>query len=140
HGDRAAWPPGRDRRRHPGTAAKNGTAAVDKQVASQCRVARQALITGLPDPYPPAAARRPPAGAGTSLARFSPAVACDWRPAPSREGAEMFYWAAVFLVIALVAGVLGFGGIAGVSSNIAWILFVVGLIVAVVLFLRGRAP
>ena len=52
----------------------------------------------------------------------------------------MFYWAAVFLVIALVAGVLGFGGIAGISSNIAWILFVVGLIVAVVLFLRGRAP
>jgi uncharacterized membrane protein YtjA (UPF0391 family) len=52
----------------------------------------------------------------------------------------MFYWAAVFLIIALVAGVLGFGGIAGVSSNIAWILFVVGLIVALVLFLRGRAP
>ncbi|HXD05138.1 MAG TPA: DUF1328 domain-containing protein [Burkholderiaceae bacterium] len=52
----------------------------------------------------------------------------------------MFYWAAVFLVIALIAGVLGFGGIAGISSNIAWILFVVGLIVAVVLFLRGRAP
>ena len=52
----------------------------------------------------------------------------------------MFYWAAVFLVIALVAAVLGFGGIAGISSNIAWILFVVGLIVAVVLFLRGRAP
>jgi len=52
----------------------------------------------------------------------------------------MLYWAAVFLVIALVAGVLGFGGIAGVSSNIAWILFVVGIIAAVVLFLRGRAP
>ena len=52
----------------------------------------------------------------------------------------MFYWAAVFLVIALVAAVLGFGGIAGVSSNIAWILFVVGLIIAAVLFLRGRAP
>jgi uncharacterized membrane protein YtjA (UPF0391 family) len=52
----------------------------------------------------------------------------------------MLYWAAVFLVIALVAGVLGFGGIAGISSNIAWVLFVVGLIVALVLFLRGRAP
>jgi len=52
----------------------------------------------------------------------------------------MLYWAAVFLVIALVAAVLGFGGIAGVSSNIAWILFVVGLIIAAVLFLRGRAP
>jgi uncharacterized membrane protein YtjA (UPF0391 family) len=52
----------------------------------------------------------------------------------------MFYWAAVFLVIALVAGVLGFGGIAGVSSNIAWILFVVGIVLALIFFLRGRAP
>jgi uncharacterized membrane protein YtjA (UPF0391 family) len=51
----------------------------------------------------------------------------------------MLYWAAVFLVIALVAGVLGFGGIAGLSSNIAWILFVVGLILAVVYAVRrGR--
>jgi uncharacterized membrane protein YtjA (UPF0391 family) len=50
----------------------------------------------------------------------------------------MFYWAAVFHVIALVAAVLGFGGIAGVSSNIAWILFVVGLILAVVFLIRGR--
>lgn len=51
----------------------------------------------------------------------------------------MFYWAAVFLVIALAAAVLGFGGIAGVSSNIAWVLFVVGLILAVVMFLRRGA-
>jgi uncharacterized membrane protein YtjA (UPF0391 family) len=56
------------------------------------------------------------------------------------EGVEMFYWAAVFLVIALVAGVLGFGGIAGVSSNIAWVLFIVGLVLALIFFLRGRAP
>lgn len=52
---------------------------------------------------------------------------------------QMLYWAAVFLIIALVAGVLGFGGIAGLSSNIAWILFVVGLILAVVYAVRrGR--
>ena len=44
----------------------------------------------------------------------------------------MIYWAAVFLVIALIAAVLGFSGIAGTAVNIAWILFVVGLIVAVV--------
>jgi uncharacterized membrane protein YtjA (UPF0391 family) len=50
----------------------------------------------------------------------------------------MLYWAAVFLVIALVAGALGLGGVAGVSSNIAWVLFVVGLVVAVIFFLRGR--
>jgi uncharacterized membrane protein YtjA (UPF0391 family) len=50
----------------------------------------------------------------------------------------MFYWAAVFLIIALVAAVLGLGGIAGLSANIAWTLFVVGLIVALVFFVIGR--
>ncbi len=50
----------------------------------------------------------------------------------------MLYWAAVFLVIALIAGVLGFGGMAGTAVNIAWILFVVGLILAVVFGVMGR--
>jgi uncharacterized membrane protein YtjA (UPF0391 family) len=50
----------------------------------------------------------------------------------------MLYWAAVFLVIALIAGVLGFGGVAGTAVNIAWILFVVGLILAVVFGVMGR--
>jgi uncharacterized membrane protein YtjA (UPF0391 family) len=34
--------------------------------------------------------------------------------------------------------VFGFGGIAGISAEIAWILFVVGLILAVVFFVFGR--
>ena len=50
----------------------------------------------------------------------------------------MLYWAAVFLVIGLIAGLLGFAGIAGTAVNIAWILFVVGLIVAVIFFALGR--
>ena len=52
----------------------------------------------------------------------------------------MIYWAAVFLVIALVAAFLGFSGIAGLSMNIAWILFIVGLILAVIFFVIGRRP
>jgi len=52
----------------------------------------------------------------------------------------MIYWAAVFLVIALVAAFLGFSGIAGLSMNIAWILFIVGLILAVIFFVVGRRP
>jgi len=52
----------------------------------------------------------------------------------------MLYWAAVFLVVALIAAVLGFTGIAGLSMNIAWILFVVGLIFAIVFFVMGRRP
>lgn len=52
----------------------------------------------------------------------------------------MLYWAAVFLVIALVAAVLGFSGIAAISMNITWILFIVGLVFAIVFFVIGRRP
>ena len=52
----------------------------------------------------------------------------------------MIQLAFTFLIIALIAGVLGFTGIAGTSANIAWILFVVGLILAAVFFLAGRRP
>ena len=48
--------------------------------------------------------------------------------------------AAAFLVLAIIAAVLGFTGIAGMSMNIAWILFVVGLVLAVVFALVGRRP
>ncbi len=50
----------------------------------------------------------------------------------------MFYWAAVFLIIAVVAALLGVGGLAGTAANIAWALFVVGLILAVVFGIMGR--
>jgi len=37
----------------------------------------------------------------------------------------MLYWAVVFLVIALVAAIFSFGGIASASAGIAKILFIV---------------
>lgn len=43
----------------------------------------------------------------------------------------------LFLAVALLAGVLGFTGIDGIAANIVWILFVIGLVLAVVLFVRG---
>lgn len=43
----------------------------------------------------------------------------------------MLGWVLTFLVVALIAGVLGFGGIAGASIEIAKIIF----FIAVVLFL-----
>jgi uncharacterized membrane protein YtjA (UPF0391 family) len=63
-----------------------------------------------------------------------------WTQLPRIELGEiiMIGWAATFLIIALVAGVLGFSGIAGTAVNIAWVLFVVGLILAVVMFVVGR--
>lgn len=46
----------------------------------------------------------------------------------------MIGWSVTFLIIALIAGVLGFSGAAGATANVAWILFWVGLILAVALF------
>jgi len=50
----------------------------------------------------------------------------------------MLRWAILFLVIALIAGALGLGNVAGTSSYIAWILFVVFLILTVVSFIFGN--
>jgi len=50
----------------------------------------------------------------------------------------MLSWALTFLVIALIAGVLGFGVVAGTAASIAKILFVVFLILFVVSLITGR--
>jgi uncharacterized membrane protein YtjA (UPF0391 family) len=63
-------------------------------------------------------------------------------PEPHLEIATMLSWVVTFLVIALIAGVLGFGGIAGASIEIAKIIFVIALVLflvsAVVHVSRGR--
>jgi uncharacterized membrane protein YtjA (UPF0391 family) len=51
----------------------------------------------------------------------------------------MFGWALAFFVIALVAAVFGFGGIAASAAGIAKIVFVVALVLAVVSFFVRRA-
>jgi uncharacterized membrane protein YtjA (UPF0391 family) len=51
----------------------------------------------------------------------------------------MLSWAITFLVIALIAAVLGFGVIAGTAAEIAKILFVLFLILFVVSLVMGRA-
>lgn len=50
----------------------------------------------------------------------------------------MVRYALIFLVVAILAAVFGFGGIAGDAAWIAKILLVVFLILAVVSFLMGR--
>jgi len=56
----------------------------------------------------------------------------------------MFSWALTFLIIALIAAILGFGGIAGTAIEIAKIIFFVAillfLISAAVGLARGRTP
>ena len=55
----------------------------------------------------------------------------------------MLSWVVTFLIVALIAGILGFGGVAGASIEIAKIIFFVAIILflvsAVVGLVRGRS-
>jgi uncharacterized membrane protein YtjA (UPF0391 family) len=55
------------------------------------------------------------------------------------EGESMLYWALVFFVFALVAAILGFGGIAIAAAGIAKILFFVFLVLFVVSLIANFA-
>jgi len=46
-------------------------------------------------------------------------------------------WALIFLVVAIVAAALGFGGIASAAAGIAKVLFFVFLVIFVVLLIMG---
>jgi uncharacterized membrane protein YtjA (UPF0391 family) len=64
--------------------------------------------------------------------------------AVERKENEMLGWALVFLVVALIAGLLGFTGLAVASAGIAQILFYIFVVLFVVssliYLIRGRAP
>jgi uncharacterized membrane protein YtjA (UPF0391 family) len=49
----------------------------------------------------------------------------------------MLYWALMFLVVALVAAIFGFGGIASTATGIAQVLFVIAIIMFVVSLFAG---
>lgn len=51
---------------------------------------------------------------------------------------RMFRWGIIFLVIALIAAALGFGGLAGTAAGAAKIVFVVGIILFLVSLFTGR--
>ena len=50
----------------------------------------------------------------------------------------MLHYALIFLIVALIAGVLGFGFLAGTAMWIAKVLFIVFLILFIVSFITGR--
>ena len=52
----------------------------------------------------------------------------------------MLYWALVFFVVAIVAAIFGFGGLAGEAAWIGKILLFVFLVLAVISLLMGRRP
>lgn len=49
----------------------------------------------------------------------------------------MIKWAIIFAVIGLIAGALGFGGLAGAAIGIAKFLFFAAIAIAVVLLILG---
>jgi uncharacterized membrane protein YtjA (UPF0391 family) len=52
---------------------------------------------------------------------------------------NLLHWAVIFLVVALVAALLGFGGLAGTAVGAAQLLFWVAIILAVVAFVANMA-
>jgi uncharacterized membrane protein YtjA (UPF0391 family) len=67
------------------------------------------------------------------------------RPRRAQQKTEvpsMLGWVVTFLVIALIAGILGFGGVAGASIEIAKIIFFIAIVLflvsAIVGMVRGR--
>ena len=50
----------------------------------------------------------------------------------------MFRWGIIFLVIALIAAALGFGGLAGTAASAGKIVFVVGIIIFIISLFTGR--
>jgi uncharacterized membrane protein YtjA (UPF0391 family) len=52
----------------------------------------------------------------------------------------MLRWALTFLIIALIAALLGFTNVAGTSMEIAKILFFVFLVLFVIMLVAGRRP
>jgi uncharacterized membrane protein YtjA (UPF0391 family) len=73
-------------------------------------------------------------GAGRAVAVIARATA--------NRGGAMLSWVVTFLVVALIAGILGFGGVAGVSIEIAKAIFFIAIVLflvsAVVGLVRGR--
>ena len=50
----------------------------------------------------------------------------------------MLRWSLGFLIVALIAGLLGLTGVQFLAAKIAWILFIAFLILAAICFVIGR--
>jgi uncharacterized membrane protein YtjA (UPF0391 family) len=83
-------------------------------------------------------------GAGTCVEDGRLFAEVGSRPTCVSEVTTMLGWAITFLLVALVAAVFGFGGIAGTAVEIAKLIFFVAIVLfaisAVIGLLRGRSP
>jgi uncharacterized membrane protein YtjA (UPF0391 family) len=69
------------------------------------------------------------------LLSLSPGDCCY---VPKKGESEMLHWSLIFLVLAIIAAILGFGGIAGAAIGIAKALFFIFLIIWLIAFIMGR--
>ena len=80
-----------------------------------------------------------PARLKTEAIPADPVVPIDLR---GRTMGNLLHWALMFLIVAIVAALLGFGGVAGTAMDGARLLFWVAIILfvvsALVGFVRGR--
>lgn len=60
------------------------------------------------------------------------ALAAGLSAVPLQSGGGFLYWAIVFFVLALVAALVGFRGVAGISMEIARIFILIFLVLAVI--------
>jgi uncharacterized membrane protein YtjA (UPF0391 family) len=78
----------------------------------------------------------------TIIAAKAPAPVAPARQLPIEAEVVMLGWVVTFLIIALIAGILGFGGVAGASIEIAKAIFFIAVVLfivsAVVGVARGR--
>jgi uncharacterized membrane protein YtjA (UPF0391 family) len=74
---------------------------------------------------------------GPSPYRDGTAARTPRRPGKPQRSFTMLYYAVVFLIISLIAAVLGFGGIAAGAAGIAKVLFVVFLVLALAGFVAS---
>jgi uncharacterized membrane protein YtjA (UPF0391 family) len=58
--------------------------------------------------------------------------------AGAHGGLTMLYYALVFLIVGLIAGALGLAGIAAIAGQIAWVLFLIGVVLVVIHLVTGR--
>ena len=52
----------------------------------------------------------------------------------------MLYYALMFLIVGLIASALGIYGVAALASQLAWFLFLIGIVLLVVHLLSGGRP
>jgi uncharacterized membrane protein YtjA (UPF0391 family) len=57
-----------------------------------------------------------------------------------RKESAMLYYALVFLIVGLIAGALGVYGVAAIASQIAWVLFLIGIVLLIVHLVSGGRP